>query len=55
VLSYEALADNVTPDAIIKRVMEIVARPARPLTDDQRVQAETQPPADQPGMAWRTA
>ena len=56
VLSYEALADNVTPDAVIKRVMEVVARPARPLTDDKRPPAEsTPPPADTPGMAWQTA
>jgi MoxR-like ATPase len=56
VLSYEALADNVTPDAVIRRVMEVVARPARPFTDEQRPQAGAPPPpADQPGMAWQTA
>jgi hypothetical protein len=27
VLSYEALADDVTPDAIITRVLETVAAP----------------------------
>jgi MoxR-like ATPase len=36
VLSYEALADNVTPDAVIDRIMEVVPRPARPLTDEDR-------------------
>ncbi len=34
VLSYEALADNVSADAVIERVMEVVPRPARPLTDE---------------------
>jgi MoxR-like ATPase len=34
VLSYEAMADRVTPDAIIDRVIEAVPRPARPLADD---------------------
>lgn len=34
VLSYEALADNVTPDAIVSRLMEVVPRPARPLTEE---------------------
>jgi MoxR-like ATPase len=33
VLSYEAFADNVTPDQIVSRVMDIITRPARPLTD----------------------
>jgi MoxR-like ATPase len=33
VLSYEALADRVTADAVINRVMEVVPRPLRPLTD----------------------
>ena len=54
VLSYEALADNVTPDIIIRRLMDVVARPARPLTDDTQT-AQAGPPADQAGMAWRTA
>jgi MoxR-like ATPase len=54
VLSYEALADNVTADAVIKRIMEVVARPARPLTDDQRTASpqQTPPPA---GMVWQSA
>jgi len=52
VLSYEALADNVNADAVIKRIMEVVARPARPLTDEQRAQ---DPAGEQPGLAWRTA
>jgi MoxR-like ATPase len=33
VLSYEALADGVTADAILNRMLERVPRPARPLTD----------------------
>ena len=40
VLSYEALADSVTPDAIIARVMERVPRPVRPLTDEGRGKRE---------------
>jgi MoxR-like ATPase len=52
VLSYEALADNVTPDAVIKRIMEVVARPARPLTDEQRTEQQPHPPA---GMVWQSA
>ena len=31
VLSYEALSDGVTPDAIVDRVLERVSRPAQPL------------------------
>ena len=31
VLSYEALSDGVTPDAIVGRVLERVSRPAQPL------------------------
>ncbi len=34
VMSYEALADGITPDVVIARVLEAVARPARPLSDD---------------------
>jgi MoxR-like ATPase len=36
VLSYEALADRITPDEVINRVLEVVPRPLRPLTDDPR-------------------
>ncbi len=36
VLSYEALADHVTTDTMINRVLEAVPRPHRPLADDQR-------------------
>jgi MoxR-like ATPase len=54
VLSYEALADNVTPDDLIKRIMEVVARPARPLTDDARP-AQPQSPSPPQGMTWKTA
>jgi MoxR-like ATPase len=31
VLTYEALADGITPDEIIKRVMQHVPAPAKPL------------------------
>jgi MoxR-like ATPase len=60
VLSYEALADNVTSDMVIKRIMEVVARPHRPLTDDQKPQAEgatqaSTSEADPAGMPWKTA
>jgi MoxR-like ATPase len=44
VLSYEALADGVTPDALISRIMERVPRPVRPLTD------ESHRPPGQPGQ-----
>ena len=36
VLSYEALADRVTADAVIERVLEAVPRPHRPLSDEAR-------------------
>jgi MoxR-like ATPase len=36
VLSYEAVADGVTPDAIIAQLMARVPRPVRPLTDEGR-------------------
>ncbi|HLF71573.1 MAG TPA: MoxR family ATPase [Dehalococcoidia bacterium] len=39
VLSYEALADRVTPDSIIERVLEAVAAPQRPFTDYARLSA----------------
>ena len=55
VLSYEALADNVSPDAVIKRIMEVVARPARPLTDEGRLRAQSQTASDGAGMTWKTA
>jgi MoxR-like ATPase len=42
VLSYEALADGVTADAIIVRIMERVPRPMRPLTDEGRGPTEAQ-------------
>jgi MoxR-like ATPase len=58
VLSYEALADGVTPDAIIARVMTVVPRPARPLTDP-RLQASPSPPVAvtqaETTEGWRTA
>jgi MoxR-like ATPase len=36
VLSYEALADNVTADAILTRLIQAVPRPVRPLTDTRQ-------------------
>ena len=39
VLSYEALADRVTADDIIQRIVETVPRPIRPLTDPRLVAA----------------
>jgi MoxR-like ATPase len=39
VLSYEALADRVSADALIQRVIEVVQRPMRPFTDDPRLAA----------------
>ncbi len=39
VLSYEALADRVSADDLIERVIESVPRPARPFTDDPRLTA----------------
>jgi MoxR-like ATPase len=39
VLSYEALADRVTPDSIIERVLQIVPAPQRPFTDYARLSA----------------
>jgi MoxR-like ATPase len=39
VLSYEALADRVTADAIIDRVLEFVPQPQRPFHEDPRLQA----------------
>lgn len=39
VLSYEALADRVTADAVIERVLAAVPKPARPFEDDPRLQA----------------
>jgi MoxR-like ATPase len=44
ILSYEALADGVTPDAIITRMLDWVPRPVRPLTDGGHGQASV--PAD---------
>jgi len=39
VLSYEALADRVTADAVIERVLAVVPRPTRPFEDDPRLQS----------------
>ena len=36
VLSYEALADRVTPDMIIERLLDAVPRPNRPFEGDPR-------------------
>jgi MoxR-like ATPase len=38
VLSYEALADRVTPGTIIDHILEAVPRPVRPFTEDPRLQ-----------------
>lgn len=49
VLSYEALADNVTPDMLIDRLTQVVPRPARPLTEEEVLAAKEAPhwgPAD---------
>ena len=46
VLSYEALADGVSPDAILARLMACVPAPAQPLTDG----AEPQPA--RPGLRF---
>ena len=37
VLSYEALADRVTAEVVIERVLAAVPRPTRPFTDDPRL------------------
>ncbi|HXH21938.1 MAG TPA: MoxR family ATPase [Dehalococcoidia bacterium] len=60
VLSYEALADNVTPDAVIRRIMDVVARPARPMMERGQGPAATggqapPTPAHMPAKDWRTA
>jgi MoxR-like ATPase len=52
VLSYEALADRVTPDAIIKRVLTTVRQPARPFTEDPRNgNGGSQPPSTPQGVS----
>jgi MoxR-like ATPase len=51
VLSYEALADRITPDEVINRVLEVVPRPLRPLTDDPRRADGTPQPAGVNGGA----
>ena len=38
VLSYEALADRVTPDTVIQQILASVPRPVRPFTEDPRLQ-----------------
>jgi MoxR-like ATPase len=38
VLSYEALADRVTADDLLRRILATVPRPARPFTEDPRLQ-----------------
>jgi MoxR-like ATPase len=39
VLSYEALADHVTADALIERVLDVVAKPHRPFTSEPQFAA----------------
>ena len=38
VLSYEALADRVSADNLIERVLEVVSQPTRPFSQDPRLQ-----------------
>ena len=42
VLSYEALAEGLTPDELIKRLMQKVRPPEKPMQAHVRVQAEPQ-------------
>jgi MoxR-like ATPase len=49
VLSYEALADGVSADAILNRMLERVPRPARPLTDSYS-HAASQSQAQRPAV-----
>ena len=39
-LSYEALADAVTPDALILRILKYVPRPEKPLESHVRLNAQ---------------
>jgi len=48
VLSYEALADRVTADMVIQRVLDVVPRPIRPLTDEYRRMAAVNGGYEQP-------
>jgi MoxR-like ATPase len=43
VLSYEALADRISADDLIERVIESVPRPSRPFTDDPRLTTAGRP------------
>jgi MoxR-like ATPase len=56
VLSYEALADRVTPDEVIQKVLAAVRQPQRPFTDDPRLQqqrGEQTPPPPSVGEQLR--
>jgi MoxR-like ATPase len=41
VLSYEALADGVTPDDLVRKVMQRVAAPDKPLDTHVRIAAQS--------------
>jgi MoxR-like ATPase len=61
VLSYEALADRVSADTIIQRIVEAVPRPYRPFTEDPRLwnAGVTTPPSAAAGLSasegWSTS
>jgi MoxR-like ATPase len=40
VLSYEALADRVSADDLIRRVLEVVPRPSRPFAEEAAARRE---------------
>jgi MoxR-like ATPase len=44
-LSYEALADSVTADALILRIMQNVPRPEKPLESHVRISRDASPGA----------
>jgi len=41
VLSYEALADGVTPDDLVRAVMRKIAAPDKPLDSHVRIAAQS--------------
>jgi MoxR-like ATPase len=40
VLTYEALAESVTPDMIVQRLMQHIAAPDKPLESHVRIAAQ---------------
>ena len=48
VLTYEALADGITPDELIQRVMQHVPAPEKPLETHVRVAAAADPAPRRP-------